>query len=113
MEQFQELNLGVGPKVDEKIATGNQIEPGERRIFQDVLRGEDHHFASLLFDPVAILLLDEIAGETLGPNIPRYSLRVNAGAGGVDGVAVEIGGKNLHGETFIQARHDLLQEDGQ
>ena len=65
VEDGQQLPLQFRPEVDQQIAAAEQVQLGERRVLDDVLRGEDQHLADRLLDPVlAVLLLDEIALES-------------------------------------------------
>ena len=55
-----------GDEVDQQVAAAQDVELGEGRVHDEVLRGEDHHLADLFADPVAALLLDEEARSRSG-----------------------------------------------
>lgn len=46
-------------QIDHQVAATEQIEPGEGRIFDDILCGEHHHLADEFFHAVAAVLLHE------------------------------------------------------
>ena len=44
MEDVDHLRLRFLPKIDQQIAAGHEIQPGERRVGEQVLHGENDHF---------------------------------------------------------------------
>ena len=52
VEGFQQLFLMSLVEIDEQIAAADEIEPGKRRVGQQVLPGEHHLFAQMLAHPV-------------------------------------------------------------
>ncbi|MGC4120345.1 MAG: hypothetical protein QM765_38340 [Myxococcales bacterium] len=115
MEQRDELLLQLAREVDEQVAAGEQVELGERRVHDDVLRREHHHLADLLADPEAALLLDEEAAQALGRDVGGDAVRVDAHACPVDGLAVEVGGEDLQGQVAARpvGLHRLAEDHGQ
>src|SRR5260370_37192783 len=53
-------------EIDEQVAARDQVEPGERRVLDEVVHREDAHLAHVLGDAVAIAVLHEKALEPLG-----------------------------------------------
>ncbi len=115
MEERDEFLLEVGPHVDEKVAATEQIDPGEGRVLDHVLFGKDQHVADALIDPVgaAFGLGGEETGQPLGADIGGDAGRIEPGAGRGYRLAVDIGGKDLHGMAPMLFFQLLLQEDGE
>ena len=61
MEDVERPDLRVARQVDQQVAAGHQVEARERRILQQVVHREQHRLAHLAADPVAEVLLDEVA----------------------------------------------------
>ncbi len=59
MELGQHLFLQQRVEVDEQVAAAHQVDLAEGRGGDDVVRGEDHHFADPLAHLVLVLLFDE------------------------------------------------------
>ena len=59
MKERHELFLQLRRQIDEQVPAGHEIDLGEGRIHDEVLRRKDHHLADILCDPVAVLVLDE------------------------------------------------------
>jgi hypothetical protein len=72
VEQRQEAFLERGVEVNQEIATEEQIEPGERRIHDHIVLGEQHHVADTRVDEVAVTLSAEKTGQALRRNIRGY-----------------------------------------
>ena len=115
VEQGNELLLQFPSHIDQQIAATDQVEFGERRVFDHVLLGEDHHVADALVDAVgaAVRLLGEKARQPFRRDVGGNAGRIDAGAGAVDGPAVNVGGKHLQLETLLQLLHALLEQDGE
>ena len=52
MQHLQDAALDVAFDVDQEVATRADVQPAERRILQDVLRGKDDQFPQFLSDAV-------------------------------------------------------------
>ena len=46
-------------EIDQDVAATDEIHPGEGRIGEEMLPGEDDHIAELLHNPVAAVLLEK------------------------------------------------------
>ncbi len=99
VKERQELLLQLRGQVDEEVPADQDVELGEGRVHDDVLRGEDHHLADLLAHPVAALLLDEEPAQALRRDVRGDVGRIDALAGLVDGVPVQVGGEDLEREV--------------
>ena len=115
VKERQELLLQLRVQVDQQVPAGQDVELGEGRVHDEVLRGKDHHLADLFADPVAVLVLDKEPAQALRRHIRGDVGRIDALAGFVDGVPVQVGGKDL--ERKVPGRLHLLQrlfeDDGQ
>ena len=98
MKERQELLLQLRGQVDEQVPAAQDVELGEGRVHDDVLRGKDHHLPDGLADPVAALVLDEEPAQALRRHIRGDVGRENALAGFLDGVPVQVGGEDLERE---------------
>ena len=105
--------LGLMVQIDQQVPAANQVQAGEGRIADHVVRGKDHALPDLLADPVVRPLLDEEPPQPLGRHVGGDGLGIDAGPGLFQGMFVDVGGKDLN----LPVRGlglDLLQEqDGQ
>ena len=95
MEQRQQAFLQRGVEVNQEIATGEQIEPGERRIHDHIVLGEQHHVADTRVDKVAVALSAEEARQALRRDIRGYRGGVASSPGERDRIRIEIRRKDL------------------
>ena len=114
MEQRQDFLLQVPAHIDQQIAATDQIEPGERRVFDQVLLRKDQHVAEFFADAVgrAVRLRREKPRQPLRQNVGRDAGGIETGAGLFNGLAIDVRGEHLHLETPLHPFHVLLQEDG-
>ena len=114
MEQRNQLFLQICTHVNEQVAAANQIEPGERRVFGNVMFRKHQHVSNALVHAVtaAIRLQAEKARQPLGRYIHCDAGRVQRGAGSGNGAAVHIAGKHLQLDGRPERRRMLLQQDG-
>ena len=66
--------LRLAVEVDEQVAARDEVQPRERRVLQQVVRGEQHHLAQLAPHAVAAVLLDEEPPQPLLARRRRRSL---------------------------------------
>ena len=107
VKERDQFFLHLRVQVDQQVAADQDVELGEGRVHDHVLRGKDHHLADLLAHPVAVLVLDEEPAQALGRDVRGDVGRKDARARLVDGVPVQVGGKDL--ERKVPGRLDLLQ----
>ena len=69
MEDRQQPALQVYVQVDEQVTAGDEVQLGEGRVLDDVLQGEDGHLANLLADAVHVVVVGEIALQSLRGNV--------------------------------------------
>ena len=73
---------------------------------------EDDQVADLAGDPVAVLLSREEARQSFGGDIGRDAARVDAGAGELQCLRVDVGREDLDGERLAGGPHLLQQQEG-
>ena len=100
VHQRQELLLRLGIDVDQEVPAAEDVQLRERRIDEDVLRRKDHQVADLLLDPVAVALAHEKPRQPLGRHVRGDARGERALAGLLDGVMVDVGGKDLDRPGF-------------
>ena len=83
VEQRDELLLQVPAHIDQQVAATDQVEFGERRVFDHVLLGKDQHVADAFVDAVgaAVRLLGEKARQPFRRDVGGDAGGIEAGAG--------------------------------
>ncbi len=111
VEQGNELLLQVSAHIDQEVAAADEVEPGEGRILDHVLLGKDQHVADALVDAVgaAAGLGREEARQPLRRDVGGDAGRIEAGPGRGNGLAVDVGGEDLHLEILFQRLQALLR----
>ena len=95
VHQRQELLLRLDIDVDQEVPAAEDVQLRKRRIDEDVLRRKDHQVADLFLDPVALAFADEKSRQPLGGHVRGDARGERALAGLLDGVMVDVGGKDL------------------
>src|SRR5690348_12807644 len=76
MEQRDHLPLHLGAQVNQHVATRYEVEARERRIDQQILRREHHHFPQLARHSIIVILLDEETFEARRRDVLPDRLRI-------------------------------------
>ena len=115
MKEREELLLELRGQVDQEVPADQDVELREGGVHDDVLGGEDHHLADLFAHPVAPLLLDEEPAQALRRNVRGDVGRIDPRPGLVDGVLVQVGGKDLERNVSrgLHLLQGLPEDDGQ
>src|SRR4051794_4931121 len=59
-EQPEDAFLKLRLETEQEIAARDQVEPGEREVINEILRGEDHELANLVDDAIpSFVFLEE------------------------------------------------------
>ena len=95
VKNLQRLLLRLAIEIDHEVPTTHEIQPGERRILQKIMKREKDRFPQFTFDPVASGCLGEEPAEAVLGNVRRNDLRVKCVTPVLDRAFIEIGGKNL------------------
>ena len=95
VKQRNEFLLHFRRQVDQQVAAAQDVQLGEGRVHDEVLRRKDHHLADLLAHPVAVFFLDEEPAQPLRRHVGGNVVREEALAGLVDRVLVQVGGEDL------------------
>ena len=101
VHQRQELLLRLDIDVDQEVPAAEDVQLRERRIDEDVLRRKDHQVADFFLDPVALALTHEEPRQPLGRHVRGDARGERALAGLLDGVMVDVGGKDLDRRAFL------------
>ena len=115
VKERYELLLQLRRQVDEQVAAAHQVEFGERRVHDDVLRRKDHHLPDRLGHLVAVLHLDEVLAQPLRRQVRGDVGREYTGAGFLDGLPVQVGREDLERVVagWLGLLQHLFEEDGQ
>jgi hypothetical protein len=76
VEQSNDVLLSLAVKIDQEVAAGDKVEPGEGRVPQHIMVCEEHAFAQLLIDTVASLVQHKELLEAFRRDIPGYRLGI-------------------------------------
>ena len=95
IEKLQHLALQNRLQVDQQIAATEQGNVGKRRILDQIMLSEHHHFPDGTGDLEIVLILVEILGQQARRNVGGDAFGISAVSGVMDGVAINISGKNL------------------
>ncbi len=112
MKQRERLLLRRRPEIDEKVSAADQVDAGERRVFDHVVRCEHDHLTKIGHDLVLVADALEVAREAFGRDV-GYGLRVVDAAGGTfQRATMNVRREDLD-RAVTEARHGLLQRDGE
>ena len=96
IKEFQNFALQNGLQVDHHVAATDQGNVGKRRVLDQIVLGEHHHFPDAAGDLKVVLFLVEILGEQAGRNIGGDAFGKAAAGRVMNSVAVDVGGENFH-----------------
>ena len=113
VEQGDQLLLQVRPEVDEQVPARDQVEPGERRVADQVVAREQAQLPDLLDHVVLAALLEEEPLEPLGRHVLGDRQRVGPLAGDGQGPLVDVGGEDLDLGRVRDPVEPLADEHGQ
>src|SRR6476646_4281074 len=111
MEQTQNSLLQVGFQIDQHISATKQIELGQGRVLDEILDGENCHFANLFFDLIAVALLQEKSREPRRRDVGDDTAGIDFVVSSVYGICVDIGAENLHAEVLFERVHAFAEYD--
>ena len=78
VKQRNQFLLHLRGQIDQQVAAAQNVQLGEGRIHDEILRRKDHHLADLFAHPVAALLLGEEPLQPLRRNVGGDVVRKNA-----------------------------------
>ena len=96
MKHRQEFALQGRPKINQHVATANQIEPRKGGIADQILAGKNAQFAHPLANLIAPLAGGKEPLQPLRRNIHDLASGVPPQARHLNGAIADIGGKNLN-----------------
>ena len=95
MENIESLLLRVAVQIDKQVATGNEIEPREGRVGQEIVRREEHHVAQLLLHPIVVFPRHKKPPQSINGYVCFYRRGINAMTRVVDRLIVDVRRENL------------------
>ena len=108
VKKRHQLFLQLCIEIDQQITADHDVQLGERRVHDEILRSEDHRLADLLpHTKTAVLVLHEKLTQPFFGDVSADVLWVQTRARLVDRVFVEVGGENL--QRKMLRRFELLQ----
>jgi hypothetical protein len=111
MEDAGDLALQVALQVDQQVAADDQVEAGERRVADQVVRGEDAHLAHLFHQLAGVILPGEEAREPVRRHVLGDALGVASQPREVERLVVDIAGEDLHARARLATLHRLAEQD--
>lgn len=109
MQKSDDFLLHFRLKINQQIATDDEIEPGKGRVGYQVLAGKGDGLAQLLANLMGrVAHAREEAREAFGGDVGGDVLRVDGLAGDFQGGFIDVRGEDLHGAVFV-SRRDLFQ----
>ena len=112
VQQREDPPLGLRLEIHEDVAAADQVEPGERRVRQQVLPCEHHRLTQLLADPKAVPLVDEEPAAPLRRHVGDDALRVEAGAAHLERARIHVRREDLDGAALRRGFPLLDEEHG-
>ena len=115
VKQREQLFLQVDIQIDQHVAAANEVELGERRVFDQILFREHQQLANTLLDAVELApgLQGKKPGQPLRAHVGGNADRKHPQPCAGNGAAVYVGGKHLHGAALLEGVHALGQQDGE
>jgi hypothetical protein len=115
VKQRKEFLLQLRGEVDQQVAAAQNIQLGKGRVHDEALRGKDHHFPDLRAHPVAAFHRGKEPFQPLRRYVGGNIRGINALAGLVNRVLVQVGGKDGQRKFLwgLDLLHRLLEHHGQ
>ncbi len=112
-EQIHRFFLQHRLQINQHIAAGNQINIGEGRIFQQVVRRKHHHFPNVAGNMKIVIFALKILAQQMRRQISDDAFRVHPIAGALHGVTIDIGGEDFDINRTADPIHDFAADHGQ
>jgi hypothetical protein len=112
VEERQDGLLRVRLEVDQQVPAGDQVEPRERRVADQVVRREHDALAERLRDLIAVLAQREEPLPALAADTGDLLFGIEAGARHLQRCLVHVGGEDLDVHRPAARGQRLVQEDG-
>ena len=110
MEDAADLLLKLAIEIDEQVAARDEIEPGEWRVLEQAVAGEQDRVPKLSLGPVVVSLPREKAAKTLLADVGLDRDRVSALASNGKPTGIQIGTENLDLRADVVARRFLQEQ---
>ncbi len=112
MQDRQDLALQRRSKVDQYVATTDQVQLRERRVFGHIVPGKNAYVADVLCNLVPAFRTGEEPRQPLRRDVRNFGVLVYAGAGFCDRRFADIGGENLERNALSRLVQEFHQADG-
>src|ERR1035438_1459622 len=112
MQDRQDLELQRGAKVDQYVATTDQVQPRERRVLGHVVPGKNAYVADALCNLVPAFRTGEEPRQSLRRDMRNFGVLIYAGAGFGDRRFADIGSENLERNALSRLVQEFHQADG-
>src|SRR5262249_27296856 len=106
-----DTRLEVAAEIDQQVAAGDQVDPGERGIPDHAVRREDAHVADVFVDRVADIVAGEKALQPRFGDVFQQRPRITSGARHHQRVIVDVGGEDLYFRRGPQRIEVLAHQD--
>ena len=110
VEQLEHAALEPALEVDQQVPARDQVEPGERRVLEQAVRGEQDPLAQALGHLVPTGHLAEKAPEPFGAHVGLDGPGVDPGPGRLDRVLGQVGREHLEPDRPVGLRRPLGQQ---
>ena len=115
VKQRNQFLLHLGGQINQQVAAAQDVQLGEGRVHDEILRGKDDHLANLFAHPVAMLFLLEEALQPGFRNIGGDVGQKETRPGLFNCVQVQVRGENLNRKLSpgLDRFERLFEHDGQ
>src|SRR5262249_35101816 len=111
VEHRNDARLEVAAEIDQKVAAGDQVDPGERGVLDHAGRREDAHVADVFVDRVADIVAAEEALQPRFGDVFQQRPRITPGARHHQRVIIDVGGEDLYFRRDPQRIEVLTHQD--
>src|SRR5688572_30678493 len=110
MENIENSVLNLTLQIDEQVTTCDQIQPGEGRVAQNTVMGEQDRVAYLAPHAVMVSFLRKKTRQSLGADICFDGCGIQALTRISYGILVQVGSKNLNLRGHLQLVECLKEQ---
>ena len=103
--------MRAGLQIDQHVPAGNQIEPREGRVSQEIVDREGHSVAQIANNAKTATLLDKKPAQAFRAYLRFGLLSINACACKNDRVGVHVGCKDLKLDGALRSRNRFQKKD--
>src|SRR5882724_8011364 len=112
MKNGNDPRLKIGAQINQKVAAGNELKAGKRRIAKNAVRREYADLPYFLRDGIGHAVIHEMALQSRLGQVCHQRFRVVSRPGDAERGIVDVRGEQLDLRRGLQRIHLLAQEDG-